>query len=67
MAVNEQSVMIVGNPRGRPRVSDESCASVSTWLPGSYHDRLIEMANQKNLSVSTLVRQLLVIQLRKLP
>ena len=52
--------------RGRPR-AEEPCTSVSTWMPDRYHDRLIEMANEKNVSVSRLVRHLLVIQLKKLP
>ena len=50
--------------RGRPRVS-EPRSSVSTWVPASYHDRLIEMANQKDVSVSMLVRSMLMLQLRK--
>lgn len=50
--------------RGRPRVS-EPRSSVSTWVPASYHDRLIEMANQRDVSVSMLVRSMLMLQLRK--
>jgi hypothetical protein len=66
--ITEASMTVLGpRPRGRPRLSDESCTSVSTWMPERYHDRLIAMANQKNVTVSRLVSQLLVIQLRKLP
>jgi hypothetical protein len=50
--------------RGRPRVS-EPRSWVSTRLPVSYHDRLIQMANEKDVSVSMLVRSLLMLQLRK--
>jgi hypothetical protein len=50
--------------RGRPRVS-EPRSSVSTWVPASYHDRLIEMASAKDISVSMLVRSMLMLQLRK--
>lgn len=50
--------------RGRPRV-DEPRSSVSTWVPASYHDRLIEMAAQKDVSVSMLVRSMLMLQLKR--
>jgi hypothetical protein len=50
--------------RGRPRVS-EPRSSVSTWVPASYHDRLIKMAEQKDVSVSMLVRSMLMLQLKK--
>lgn len=53
-------------PRGRPRV-EEPRASVSTWLPASYHDRLIKMANNRNESVSSLVKSMLMLQLRRPP
>jgi hypothetical protein len=52
--------------RGRPRV-EEPRSSVSTWVPASYHDRLIKMAEQKDVSVSMLVRSLLMIQLKRNP
>ena len=48
--------------RGRPRV-EEPHSSVSTWLPCRYHDRLIEMANQKEVKVSALVRDLLILRI----
>lgn len=51
------------NRGGRPRV-DEPRATVSTWLPASYHDRLIELANQQDVKVSALVRQLLILRLK---
>jgi hypothetical protein len=51
-------------PRGRPRV-EEPGSSVSTWLPASYHDRLIHMANQREVKVSALVRTLLIMRLEK--
>lgn len=46
------------------RPVNEPRATVSTWLPASYHDRLIRMANQQDVKVSALVRQLLVFRLR---
>lgn len=46
--------------RGRPRV-EEPRASVSTWLPATAHDRLIRIANQRETSVSDVVRQAVII------
>lgn len=48
--------------RGRPRV-DEARSSVSTWVPASYHDRLIRIAQAQDKSVSAVVRQLLILRL----
>lgn len=50
-------------PRGRPK-ADEPGTSVSTWLRPNEHDRLIRLANQKETSVSSLVRELLIPKLR---
>ena len=50
--------------RGRPRVV-EPRSTVSTWVPASYHDRLVKMANQRDVSVSMLVRSLLMLQMPK--
>ena len=49
--------------RGRPRV-DEPYERVSTRLPLPTYDRLVEVANERGTSVSLLVRQLLVLQLK---
>lgn len=48
--------------RGRPPAA-EPRTSVSTWLPASYHDRLIRVARQQDVSVSAVVRQLLILRL----
>ena len=62
--MREKSITVeVQNSRGRPRV-EEPHSSVSTWLPTSYHDRLIQMANQRDVKVSALVRQLLIFRLK---
>jgi hypothetical protein len=50
-------------PRGRPRV-DEPLERVSTRLPIPVYDRLVEIANQRETSVSMLVRQLLILRLK---
>jgi hypothetical protein len=52
----------VVRPRGRPRV-EEPMSSVSTRLPSDAYDRLIRAANQQDKSVSSLVRQLLILRL----
>lgn len=48
--------------RGRPRV-DERRSTVSTWVPTTLHDRLIEAANRHELSVSEYVRRVLIVRL----
>lgn len=49
--------------RGRPRVEIQG-ASVSTWLRPAEHDRLIQLANKHEVTVSKLVRSLLILKLR---
>lgn len=44
--------------RGRPPVAEPGSA-VSTWLRQGEHDRLIHLAQQRETTVSSLVRQLL--------
>ncbi len=51
------------NRGGRPRVL-ESRASVSVWLPASAHDRLIQLANKQDQSISATIRQLLAVRLK---
>lgn len=53
--------VIVGKGRGRPRVSQEPMASVSTWLPAKTHDQLIKIAHAEDRSVSDVVRQVLIL------
>lgn len=50
-------------PRGRPK-ADEPKSTVSTWLPTHEHDKLIRLANERDTSVSALVRELLKRKLR---
>lgn len=50
-------------PRGRPRV-DAPMTTVSTRVPSAEYDRLVRLANLRDESVASLVRQLLVIRLR---
>lgn len=70
MMLNEQSRMAPTasrRPRGRPRFevrTQEPRSTVSTTLPASYHDRLIAFANQRGESVSSLVRQFLILRLK---
>jgi predicted HicB family RNase H-like nuclease len=49
---------------GRPR-ADEPRTSVSSWIPARDHDRLIRLANQREVSVSTLVSQMLSARLNR--
>lgn len=49
--------------RGRPRV-EEPKTSVSSWVEAKHYDQLVKLANQREQSVSALVRDLLTIRLR---
>ena len=53
----------IARRRGRPRVAEPRTASVTTWLPPKQADRLIQVANARNVSVSSLVRSAVVIVL----
>jgi len=48
--------------RGRPRLAEPG-VSVKTWLRVSEYDRLIELANSRQMKVSTLVRFLLLLDI----
>lgn len=49
---------------GRPRVNEPKGSAVSTWLCKSEHDRLAQLAIRRETSISSLVRSLLLSQLR---
>lgn len=53
------------NKGGRPRLADEPSSSVTARVPASAHDRLIVIANKNEMSVSELVRRILIFQLDK--
>lgn len=52
--------------RGRPPVA-EPRASISTWMPASTHDKLIALAKRDEVSISALVRSLLILQINRTP
>lgn len=54
----------VTRPIGRPRVDDRK-ASISAWISTGEYDRLVKMANQREQSLSSLVRDLLKISRQK--
>jgi hypothetical protein len=64
--ITEQSMIVVGTgrKRGRPRV-EEPRSSVSTWVPSRLHDTLIDLAKKHDVSVSSMVRTMLVMQIRR--
>ena len=53
-----QCFVIGPRRRGRP-MSAEPSSRVTTWIPAKYHDALIRVANEKDISVSALVNQVL--------
>jgi len=61
----EPSLMVLGDRRrGRPRVA-EPRSTLSTWVPAREYDRLVKMANHREQSLSSLVRDLLSISRAK--
>lgn len=60
--MGEPTLLILGERRrrGRPPV-EEPRSSVSTWLPVSLHDRLISVASAREISISELVREAIVV------
>jgi hypothetical protein len=56
--VSSASMLVVTRRRGRPPAR-ERCVAVMTWIPVRYHDRLIQLAHKREMSVSALVRCLL--------
>ena len=50
--------------RGRPRV-EQPLSAISTRMPTNLHDKLVVLANKHEVSVSALVRQMLMLQLGK--
>ncbi len=50
---------LVGRPKG-----SEPGSNVSTWLPGSYHDRLIQIAKTRRTTVSNVVKSIVIKELR---
>lgn len=61
----QPSVLIAGRNRGgRPR-APEPGSRVMGWVPQSLHDRLIELAAAEDRTVSALVREFLILQVRQ--
>lgn len=59
--VNEPTLTIMG--RGRPKAPYESLP-ISAWVPTPTYDKLVKMASDRHMTVSSLVKQILVIQTR---
>lgn len=53
----------VQNRRGRPKV-EEPHTRVSTWVEVKHYDQLVRLANQRDQSVSALLRDLLRLKVR---
>ena len=54
---DEAQVPTPRNKGGRPR-SPASKTTISTWIPVSVHDQLIQLANRRGESVSHVVRMM---------
>lgn len=60
--MNYKPADVVRRPPGRPRVAEPS-TSVSAWVPNGTYDRLVRLANEREQSVSALVRDLLILRI----
>lgn len=64
--MNDTKPITVPRGPGRPRTvcaDRELGSTVTTYLPAAYHDRLVKIAEQRDASVSAVVRQLLILRL----
>lgn len=65
--ITEGSLLIVGGRRrGRPK-SDVPHIRVSTWIPEAEFDRLVRIAQEKDVSLSTLIKERLARPVRSFP
>jgi hypothetical protein len=55
-----------GRPVGTTR-AHEPGSTVSTWVPTSYHERLVTLARERNVRVSALIRELLTLRVPTKP
>lgn len=56
--VSEDSMVVVGSRRGRPRASSDY-STVTIHVPVDLHDRLVRLARHRDESVSKVARDLL--------
>lgn len=64
--IRDPQMTIVAPPRnrgGRPRDVQQG-ASVTAWIEVKHYDQLVKLATAQEKSVSTLVRELLVMRLQ---
>lgn len=51
--------------RGRPRRTGEGSTAVGSWMPDSMVDRLIQLANKHDVSVSEMVKRIVASRIGK--
>ena len=51
-----------GRPAGSTR-APESGTTLNAWIPASQHDHLVRLARERDVSVSSVVRQILILRL----
>jgi predicted DNA-binding ribbon-helix-helix protein len=62
----EPTVTVLMRRRGRPRtvcVDERDGSRVSTYVPASFHDRLVTIAKREEKSVAALVRSWLMLRM----
>lgn len=63
--VTEDSLYVVSRGPGRPP-AEEPKAPLTTWLPQHQYDQLTRIAHKHDIKLSALVRDMIVLQLRRL-
>ena len=59
-----QCLIVSPRRRGRP-ASPRPHSRITAWVPTDLHDRLIELASEREKSVSATIRDLLVIRIKQ--
>ena len=59
-----QMIVLASRGRGRPRVESPRSLPVSSWIEARHYDELVKLASTREKSMSALVRDLLLSQLK---
>lgn len=64
--VSDASLNVVGGQRRRGRPPANPSTNVLTRLPNHYYDRLTQIAHRNGISMSAVVRQIVILRLKDL-
>jgi hypothetical protein len=60
--MTDTSKVLTPRPRGRPRAQEPS-TPLTAWVKTSEYDRLVRLANKRETTVSSLVRDLIKLRM----